>query len=65
MGAAPTFALKLDIVYKGKKAALTFPRCMSSKLTMAFQNEDHMIPDFDIHAYADDGGLCYSVAFTE
>ena len=61
MGSAPVFALKLEVEYKGGRMAITFPRCISNKLGLAFKSEDHLIPDFDIVAYADDDGRLYTV----
>jgi ribosomal protein L6P/L9E len=65
MGSAPVFTLKLDVVYDGHKMTLTFPRCISNKLGLAFKSEDHLIPDFDIVAYADEDGRLYTVKMVE
>jgi len=60
MGSAPVFALKLEVEYKGGEMVMTFPRCISNKLGLAFKSEDHLIPDFDIVAYADDDGRLFT-----
>jgi len=65
MGSSPVFALTFEVTYQGKRMTIVFPRCISSKLALAFKNEDHTIPDFDINAFAADDGRLYTVTVEE
>jgi hypothetical protein len=56
MGASPFFGVTLNNAYQGRVLTLKFNRCMSSKFSMPFKNEDFAIPDFEFEAMADDAG---------
>jgi hypothetical protein len=56
MGQSPFFGAILSNTYGGKNLTLKFNRCMSSKFSMPFKNEDFAIPDFEFEAMADDAG---------
>ena len=56
MGQSPFFGAVLSNTYGGKNLTLKFNRCMSSKFSMPFKNEDFAIPDFEFEAMADEAG---------
>lgn len=56
MGYSPFFSAVLNNSYQGKSITLHFNRCMSSKFSMPFKNEDFAVPDFEFEAMADDAG---------
>lgn len=56
MGYSPFFSVVLNNNYQGKLLTLKFNRCLSSKFSMPFKNEDFAVPDFEFEAMADDAG---------
>lgn len=56
MGYSPFFSVVLSNSYQGKTLTLKFNRCLSSKFSMPFKNEDFAVPDFEFEAMADDAG---------
>jgi hypothetical protein len=65
MGAAPTFSLVLSEQYQGKTMNLQLNSAISSKLALAFKNEDFMIPEFDFVAAADAAGNIGNIWLSE
>lgn len=53
MGSTPLFSLSHTVQHLGKKLTLIFPRATSTKLNMAFKNEDYMIPEMDFTVMRD------------
>lgn len=51
-----TFALVTTLVTDGITFSITFPKCRSSKLSLAMQRDQHLIPNFDFEVEADDDG---------
>jgi hypothetical protein len=65
MGSAPTFKLILSEQYQGKLLNLALNAVISPKLSLAFKNEDFMIPEFDFQAAADASGNIGNFWFSE
>jgi len=65
MGSAPTFQLVLNEQYQGKTLNLQLNSVLSSKLSLAFKNEDFMIPEFDFQAAADAAGNIGNIWLSE
>lgn len=53
MGQAPSFQCQLALPYEGKQLTIKLNKCVSSKLSLPFKNEDFAIPDFNWTALAD------------
>lgn len=53
MGSAPFFSLDYYGQIDGKSAVFTFPRCVSSKLSLSLSNTDFAIPNLEISAFND------------
>lgn len=56
MGYAPFFGVTLSNDYAGSNLMLKFNRCMSSKFSFPFKNEDFTMPDFEFDVMADAAG---------
>jgi hypothetical protein len=65
MGSAPTFQLVLNEQYQGKTLNLQLNSVLSPKLSLAFKNEDFMIPEFDFQAAADAAGNIGNIWLSE
>jgi hypothetical protein len=65
MGSAPTFKLILSEQYQGKLLNLELNAVIAPKLSLAFKNEDFMIPEFDFQAAADSAGNIGNFWFSE
>ncbi len=65
MGSAPTFQLVLNEQYQGKLLNLQLNSVISPKLSLAFKNEDFMIPEFDFQAAADAAGNIGNIWLSE
>jgi hypothetical protein len=65
MGSAPTFKLILNEQYQGKLLNLQLNSVLSPKLSLAFKNEDFMIPEFDFQAAADAAGNIGNIWLSE
>jgi len=53
MGTAPVFEAEFYASLDGNPITLVLNKCTSEKLTMAFKNEDFVIPDFSFSAFSD------------
>lgn len=51
-----TFQLVLTLVTDGITFKITLVKCRSTKLSMAFARDGHLIPNFDFSAEANDAG---------
>lgn len=51
-----TFQMVLDLVTDGTTFSVTFPSVRSTKLSMAFVRDGHLIPNFDFSIEADASG---------
>ena len=65
MRSAPTFQLVLNEQYQGKTLNLQLNSVLSPKLSLAFKNEDFMIPEFDFQAAADAAGNIGNIWLSE
>jgi hypothetical protein len=65
MGSAPTFSLILNEQYQGKLLNLQLNAVIAPKLSLAFKNEDFMIPEFDFQAAADPAGNIGNIWLSE
>lgn len=65
MGYAPTFMMVLSNPFQGKNLHMRLPQCVSSKMAMAFKNDDFNIPELDFDAFADVSGNCYTMAMSD
>ena len=65
MGSQPTFKLVLSEQYQGKTLTLSLNAVVSPKLSLAFKNEDFMIPEFDFQAAADAAGNIGNIWLSE
>jgi hypothetical protein len=65
MGSQPTFKLILNEQYQGKLFNLELNSVIAPKLSLAFKNEDFMIPEFDFQASADSAGNIGNVWLSE
>ena len=52
MGTAPTFSMDFTSKLDSHNITISLPKCTSSKLGLAFKNEDFVIPDFSFQALA-------------
>jgi hypothetical protein len=65
MGSTPTFSLVLNEQYQGKLLNLQLNSVIAPKLSLAFKNEDFMIPEFDFQASADPAGNIGNIWLSE
>jgi hypothetical protein len=65
MGSGPSFKLILNEQYQGKTLNLQLNSVIAPKLSLAFKNEDFMIPEFDFQAAADTAGNIGNVWLSE
>lgn len=56
MGFAPSFRADLTVNYLGKLTNFQFYKCISTKMNMAFKNEDFAVPEFDFSAFDNGAG---------
>lgn len=65
MGYAPTFKASLALSFGGKNITLVLNKCVSSKFSLPFKNDDFAVPEFDFSALADDAGELGYIATSE
>jgi hypothetical protein len=65
MGSAPSFKLVLNEQFQGKTLNLALNSVIAPKLSLAFKNEDFMIPEFDFQAAADAAGNIGNIWLSE
>jgi hypothetical protein len=65
MGSGPTFSLVLNEQYQGKLLNLQLNSVIAPKLSLAFKNEDFLIPEFDFQASADAAGNIGNIWLSE
>lgn len=53
MGSTPYFSLSHTVQHLGKNLTLLFPRCTTSKMSLALKNEDFLVPELDWQAMRD------------
>jgi hypothetical protein len=56
MGVSPTFQMVLANTYRDATLTVILNKCTSTKLSMPFKSEDHLVTEFDFSAMADDSG---------
>ena len=64
-GSSPTFEMVLGGTYKDKSLLIILNQCTSTKLSMPFKNEDHMISEFDFSVAADANGNIGKWSFSD
>ena len=64
MGACPVFSLEFENRFQGLVQKWEFPRVTASKLSFAYKNEDYVVPDLDMTAFADGEGRVLVARFT-
>jgi hypothetical protein len=65
MGSQPSFKLVLSEQYQGKTLNVALNSVISPKLSLAFKNEDFMVPEFDFQASADVSGNIGNIWLSE
>jgi hypothetical protein len=65
MGSQPTFKLVLSEQYQGKTLNIQLNSVIAPKLSLAFKNEDFMVPEFDFQAAADVAGNIGNIWLSE
>lgn len=53
MGQVPVFSAQFFNKRNGRTHWRKFPSCVATKLSMAFKNDDFVVPDFEISCFAD------------
>jgi hypothetical protein len=56
-----TFQLILTLITDGVTFSITLVKCRSTKLSMAFARDGHLIPNFDFSAEANDAGAVATI----
>jgi len=64
MGQVPVFSAQFFNSRQGNTIWRRFPKCVATKLTMDFKNDDFVIPDFEISCFADSNNVVQQFAFT-
>jgi len=65
MGFVPQFSAQFFNKRFGHTIWRKFPACVATKLSMDYKNDDFVIPDFEISAFADSNGVVQQFSFTE
>lgn len=65
MGFVPIFSAQFFQKRAGHTMWRKFPRCVATKLSMDFKNDDFVVPDFEISCFADPNGVVQEYSFTE
>jgi hypothetical protein len=65
MGYAPAFKADLTVAYLGKLTTMSFRRCMPTKMSIGFKNEDFAIPEFDFSPMDDGTGNILDISTSE
>lgn len=65
MGFAPAFRADLTVAYLGKLTNFQFYKCMATKMTAGFKNEDFMVPEFDFSAFDNGAGNVFGWSTNE
>lgn len=65
MGQVPVFSCQFFNTRRGHTFWRKFPACVATKLNMDFKNDDFVIPDFEISAFADSNNVVQQFSFSE
>ena len=65
LGTTPVFQLVFAQTTDGKQHTITFPKCTSTKLSMATKLEDFTIPEMDVSMFCDDSGEIFTISTAE
>jgi hypothetical protein len=69
MGIQPVFSAQFFVKRFLNGATRTFwrkfPNCVATKLSMDFKNDDFVVPDFEISAFADSNNIVQQMSWTE
>lgn len=60
LGTTISFLAKLQSSYNGKQSVLTLNKCISTKLSMPFKQDDFLLPAFDFSAQDDGTGNIFT-----
>jgi hypothetical protein len=64
MGQVPVFSAQFFNTRRSQTIWRKFPACVATKLTMDFKNDDFVIPDFEIAAFADANNVVQQYSFS-
>jgi hypothetical protein len=65
MGQVPVFSAQFFNTRRGRSVWRKFPACVATKLSMDFKNDDFVIPDFEIAAFADSNNVVQYLSESE
>ena len=65
MGSVPVFSAQFFNSRNGHTVWRKFPRCVATKLSMDFKNDDFSIPDLEMSCFADSNNVAQYWGFTE
>ena len=65
MGSVPVFSAQFFNSRNGHSVWRKFPRCVATKLSMDFKNDDFAIPDLEISCFQDSNNVVQQWAFSE
>lgn len=65
MGYAPTFQVDFMAQMHGNTYYISYPNCVSTKLSRTFKNDDFTVPEFDIQAFASAAGTVFTIYLSE
>lgn len=65
MGQVPVFSAQFFNTRRSRTVWRKFPACVATKLTMDFKNDDFVIPDFEIAAFADSNNIVQYLSESE
>lgn len=60
LGSVNQFAATLVNSYNGKQSVLSFPKCVSTKFSLPFKQDDFLLPAFDFSAFDDGTGNVFT-----
>ncbi len=64
MGQVPVFSCQFFNTRRSQTIWRKFPACVATKLSMDFKNDDFVIPDFEISAFADSNNVVQQYSFS-
>jgi hypothetical protein len=65
MGNVPVFSAQFFIgIRQGQSMWVKYPMCVATKLGMSFKNDDFVIPDFEMSAFADSANVAKYYSFS-
>ncbi len=64
MGQVPVFSCQFFNTRRSQTFWRKFPQCVATKLSMDFKNDDFVIPDFEISAFADANNIVEQISMS-